>query len=634
MATRLIGTDTIDPRLPAVVIAATQGTTASDLAPGDVIADANAYTDAAIAEVIAGGVSFADDAQTIAGAAANLAVTPAGLAAKLPAVDVREFGAVGDGVADDTAAIQAAIDSVSNAIGTGISPLDIDLGVGTYRITTTITLTRRAVIVRGHGIGNASNYSANPGHGTTIKWDGPAGIPMIVVQDSRHVVFEDLWLQGHDTNIPSEGIYFEATPGASVGTNEQIVCNRVRFGFGWYLTGGYKMNHCVRFGGSNANNDQFTFRNCVFDHPAVSCVTIANSQSIWGSFQDCFFDGNTTAKGIDTAASCTLVNPQFNNCTVDVTVGPSAQVTILGWQSEGSRKLATLGSAARLVARGGHVNGAAVVGGYAITATLNVSGGCIDLDSVICFGFSASKQIQAIAVSAAQAGSVSIRNCSLLPEALALSSQTGGTLQVAYEDRGIFDRSVLSGAATYAPPAALTARIATPGLSLLSGTGSPQSVVTAGIGTKYIDTAATNGAIEWVKTTASGNTGWRVTYGDTGRRDVSASLINSWTGTVSLRRINDIVYLEVTPLTAPGSISSATFIALPAGFQVAGTQTGYCRSLLHTAANVPYRTNFPGGDGSSLQCQAIAAAAVYGTVQIALNPGNAWPATLPGTAIT
>ena len=36
MASRLIGTDTDDPRLPSVVIAATQGTTAADLAPGDV----------------------------------------------------------------------------------------------------------------------------------------------------------------------------------------------------------------------------------------------------------------------------------------------------------------------------------------------------------------------------------------------------------------------------------------------------------------------------------------------------------------------------------------------------------------------------------------------------------------------
>ena len=55
MATRLIGTNSDDPRLPAVVIAATQGTTAADLAPGDVgdtiLEDANAYTDEQVASI-------------------------------------------------------------------------------------------------------------------------------------------------------------------------------------------------------------------------------------------------------------------------------------------------------------------------------------------------------------------------------------------------------------------------------------------------------------------------------------------------------------------------------------------------------------------------------------------------------
>ena len=49
MATRLIGTDSTDPRLPQGVIDATQGTTAADLAAGDTLTQAVNYTDAAIA---------------------------------------------------------------------------------------------------------------------------------------------------------------------------------------------------------------------------------------------------------------------------------------------------------------------------------------------------------------------------------------------------------------------------------------------------------------------------------------------------------------------------------------------------------------------------------------------------------
>ena len=62
MATRLIGTDDADPRLPADVIAATQGTTAADLAPGNTLTEAKAYTDARIAATgggTGGGVALA-----------------------------------------------------------------------------------------------------------------------------------------------------------------------------------------------------------------------------------------------------------------------------------------------------------------------------------------------------------------------------------------------------------------------------------------------------------------------------------------------------------------------------------------------------------------------------------------------
>lgn len=41
------------------------------------------------------------------------------------------------------------------------------------------------------------------------------------------------------------------------------------------------------------------------------------------------------------------------------------------------------------------------------------------------------------------------------------------------------------------------------------GTGSPNGVVAATVGRIYIDTAATDGFIEWIKAVGSGNTGWR-----------------------------------------------------------------------------------------------------------------------------
>lgn len=54
-------------------------------------------------------------------------------------VDPREFGAVGDGLADDTAAIQAAIDVAPDAL--------VELAAGTYRITAPLVLGRATQLV-------------------------------------------------------------------------------------------------------------------------------------------------------------------------------------------------------------------------------------------------------------------------------------------------------------------------------------------------------------------------------------------------------------------------------------------------------------------------------------------------------
>lgn len=63
------------------------------------------------------------------------ALAPAGQPAQPPvprSVDARDFGAKGDGVADDTAAIQKALDAVRGAPGL------VRLGAGKYRITATL----------------------------------------------------------------------------------------------------------------------------------------------------------------------------------------------------------------------------------------------------------------------------------------------------------------------------------------------------------------------------------------------------------------------------------------------------------------------------------------------------------------
>lgn len=81
------------------------------------------------------------------------------------------------------------------------------------------------------------------------------------------------------------------------------------------------------------------------------------------------------------------------------------------------------------------------------------------------------------------------------------------------------------------------------------GVGSPEGKVAAPVGTGYIDSAATTGAIRWIKTSGTGNTGWKVEYGDTGWRDLSSLLPPGMTGAINFRRQNDWIYLILGAIT-------------------------------------------------------------------------------------
>ena len=116
--------------------------------------------------------------------------------------------------------------------------------------------------------------------------------------------------------------------------------------------------------------------------------------------------------------------------------------------------------------------------------------------------------------------------------------------------------------------------------SEIRGTGMPNGVVEAPIGTTYIDTAKTKGALKWIKTTDGGNQGWKVTEGDTGwvlvwKHDTTKNVINR----MYCRRKNDVVHVKFEPkisdsVTTPevnlildnGSVSWADTLSIQ-GFQ-------------------------------------------------------------------
>ena len=71
----------------------------------------------------------------------------------------------------------------------------------------------------------------------------------------------------------------------------------------------------------------------------------------------------------------------------------------------------------------------------------------------------------------------------------------------------------------------------------------PNGKVTAPVGTTYVDTAATNGALKWIKRTGTDNQGWEVLTGDTGWRTLTiASKLGA--SYLKVRRKNDTVMYQ------------------------------------------------------------------------------------------
>lgn len=77
----------------------------------------------------------------------------------------------------------------------------------------------------------------------------------------------------------------------------------------------------------------------------------------------------------------------------------------------------------------------------------------------------------------------------------------------------------------------------------IHGTGMPNGKVTAPVGTTYVDTAVTNGALKWIKRSGTDSQGWEVLTGDTGWRTLTivSKLGASY---LKVRRKNDTVMYQ------------------------------------------------------------------------------------------
>lgn len=150
--------------------------------------------------------------------------------------------------------------------------------------------------------------------------------------------------------------------------------------------------------------------------------------------------------------------------------------------------------------------------------------------------------------------------------------------------------------------------------SELIGEGMPNGKVDGTIGQTYVDTKKTNGALKWIKRTASGNQGWFVLDGDTGWKNLNtlSKLGNSY---MQIRRINDTVFYRFGGLQwgwfgivrrgnpafigHPGNREKKCFLiangGIPLGYRTSGSVIGH----IFNDDGIPYGTWYVGGYGDA-----------------------------------
>ena len=176
-------------------------------------------------------------------------------------------------------------------------------------------------------------------------------------------------------------------------------------------------------------------------------------------------------------------------------------------------------------------------------------------------------------------------------------------------------------------------------IQYVSGAGFPNGVVTAPVGSIYIDTAVTNGASSWIKASGTGNTGWVVENGDTGWREVSTLVGADVTSSLlQVRRADNVVYWQggisaVSTGTTKSIFSQAVSNASFAGFRHSRQYPAVVPFAQGSwgAMSATYGRCGPGASGGDGWVFTATSTSLV-NIQTAYPVLDSWPTTLPGTA--
>ena len=218
-------------------------------------------------------------------AMAQLAAPPAGGIASMPGhANPRQapFYAAGDGEADDTNAIQAAINAVRfkpRNKRSGPRSGGVFIPSGIYRITKTILI--------GDTLGLW--FAGASTGGTLFLWDGPPGQPMFLLRDVRDAVLTDFQIKSTPRKPLHTAMKTENARGGYYAPSQNLFQNLLINGTD---APGLRYGFRVAQGTSgDANNDFHEFIRCKVKNYAKAAFTVEHSQSHTNRFYSCSFNG-------------------------------------------------------------------------------------------------------------------------------------------------------------------------------------------------------------------------------------------------------------------------------------------------------------------------------------------------------
>ena len=201
-------------------------------------------------------------------------------------VNVKDYGAVGDGVTDDTAAIQAAIDSKTPVAGG--PPHAVDLGEGTYLISSTINVPSNCKLF------SSSSKAIIDVSGMT------AGAYAITAATFRPVYFENFEIQDSSRSKTVNGFLLGSVGGSSQLNMSSVFCLRLATAFHFvnvndsYFLDALGSFDCIRSVFLETVTTSLRFNNCNFEESNGVCVEVTAQSNSNTGFVRCGFSSRPT----------------------------------------------------------------------------------------------------------------------------------------------------------------------------------------------------------------------------------------------------------------------------------------------------------------------------------------------------